>query len=369
MKTKLAADMLPLLIGSLPLTDHVEAVRRVFETTPDIPLWVQLPACPREGMMTQFLSGFPGLTFSVDKTFIATDAPDFEAEMVKFYEEYLLVSGGEKDLLDSRFALETDAAAGFFAFTDRLRAGAAPKVAVKGQITGPFTICTGTRERNGRAIFYNAELKDAAITLLALRAAWQVRVLSAFKEPVIIFLDEPALAGYGSSAFIGITREEVASGLEQLISAIHSEGGLAGVHVCANTDWSLILESQADIVNFDAYSFFDRFILYKEPLREFIESGRILAWGIIPTQRPEDIERETAASLAALWRDQAATVTSLGIDPGRLRAQSLITPSCGTGSLSPGHAMRVLRLTRELSDLLREGEGKGPDCLSARCRT
>jgi methionine synthase II (cobalamin-independent) len=274
--------------------------------------------------------------------------------MVNFYQEYLSVTGGEKDLSDSRFALETDTAAGFFAFVDRLRAGANPKVALKGQITGPFTICTGTKERNGRAIFYNAEVKDAATTLLSMRAAWQVRVLSAFKKPVIIFLDEPALAGYGSSAFIGITRDEIASCLEEVISAVHAEGGLAGVHVCANTDWSLILESNADIVNFDAYTYFDRFILYKEPLRRFIESGRILAWGIVPTQRSEDIERETAASLAELWRGQAEAVASLGIDPSRLRAQSLITPSCGTGSLSPDHALRVLRLTRELSDLLRK---------------
>ena len=34
------------------------------------------------------------------------------------------------------------------------------------------------------------------------------------------------------------------------------EGGLVGVHVCANTDWSLVLDSSADIVSFDAYALF-----------------------------------------------------------------------------------------------------------------
>ena len=35
---------LPVLIGSLPLQDHSEGVKLVFEYTPEIPLWVQLPA-------------------------------------------------------------------------------------------------------------------------------------------------------------------------------------------------------------------------------------------------------------------------------------------------------------------------------------
>jgi len=45
----------PLLIGSLPLGDHKEALRLVFTYTPDIPLWVQLPVYKEEAMINQFL--------------------------------------------------------------------------------------------------------------------------------------------------------------------------------------------------------------------------------------------------------------------------------------------------------------------------
>jgi hypothetical protein len=51
MTTNFRADCLPVLIGSLPLHDHAEGVRLVFEYTPEIPLWVQLPAYKEEGMM------------------------------------------------------------------------------------------------------------------------------------------------------------------------------------------------------------------------------------------------------------------------------------------------------------------------------
>jgi hypothetical protein len=100
--------------------------------------------------------------------------------------------------------------------------------------------------------------------------------------------------------------------LEEIFEAVHMEGGLVGVHVCANTDWSLVLDSSADIVSFDAYAFFDRFILYPEQIKVFIDSGKILAWGIVPTLNPDDIERETIESIWDLWMGRLKQVRSLG---------------------------------------------------------
>ncbi len=41
--TQFKANALPVLIGSLPVTDHDQAINMVLKYTPDIPLWVQLP--------------------------------------------------------------------------------------------------------------------------------------------------------------------------------------------------------------------------------------------------------------------------------------------------------------------------------------
>ena len=50
----------PIFIGSLPLDDHEEAVDWVFKFTPQIPLWIQLPNNPAEGMVHQYMPGLPG---------------------------------------------------------------------------------------------------------------------------------------------------------------------------------------------------------------------------------------------------------------------------------------------------------------------
>ncbi len=350
MAVNFTAGSLPTLIGSLPISDHKEAARLVLSHTLEIPLWVQLPVYKKEGMVAQFIHGMPGLSVEEDKLFVNASDDQFENELVQFYEEYLAVTENGKDIEESRFVISPDDAPGFFEFMEQIPSLEKPAVALKGQITGPFTLGTGVSDQNGRAIFYDDRLRDAMVKLLALKAGWQVRQLSKFKCPVIIFFDEPAMVGFGSSAFIGISEKEIAACFAEVIEAVHAEGGLAGIHVCANAEWSLILDSPVDIVSFDAYGFFDRFILYPDHIKRFMANGGILAWGIVPTMSVEDIEKETAASLFLKWKEQAGQIEKLGIDSLKIKAQSLITPSCGTGSLKLEHAVRVLQLTREVSD-------------------
>jgi len=340
------------LIGSVPLTDHAAALDLVLRWCPDIPVWPQLPMLAQEQMVAQFVPGMPGLTTDSGTPRIDMGAPAFGDELLGFYEDYLSVSEGGGAIETSRFALTLKYALGFF-LLERHLAAAPPPAAVKGQVTGPVTFATALKDDQGKAIIFDDQLRDAAVKLLALKARFQVRRLAAFASPVIVFIDEPALAGFGSSELIGVSAEQVRACLGEVIAAIHAEGGLAGIHVCANTDWDLVLSSGTDIVNFDAYGYFDRFVLFDQAIRRFIGNGGILAWGIVPTGAVEAIENATVENLAARWQEQAAALAALGIDPGRIKAQSLISPSCGTGSLPLAAAEKVLALTRGVSDLLR----------------
>lgn len=347
-------DCLPLLIGSLPLSDHPAAARLIMDYTPSIPLWVQLPVFPEEGMVPQFLPGMPAVVEQGGKMYIDAVGATFDDDLLAFFEDYMAVSEAPDRLRGSRFALNETTGRGVAALLDTLGRIKSPPVAVKGQVTGPVTFCTGVKDQDGRAIFYNETLRDAAVKLLALNARWQILTLSGPGCPVIIFLDEPALAGFGSSELISISKEEILACLREVVAAIHADGGLAGIHVCANTDWSLVLESGADIVNFDAYAYFDRFVLYGDQIRDFLETGGFLAWGIVPTLEPETIRRETVDTLYVRWQEQFRQIAALGIAPATLFARSFITPSCGVGALNLDLAKRVLALTRDLSATIRD---------------
>lgn len=351
---KFIPNCLPVLIGSLPMDNHKKATDLVFKYTPQIPLWVQLPGYAKEGMIAQFMSGLPGFSMKNDTFYMNTTHNNFDNELLSFYESYMSIQEGSTDPDDSPFKLDMDSAKGFFVFLDTVKNLQNMPVALKGQITGPVTFATGVNDENGKAIFYNEQARDAAVKLIAMKARWQTTKLLEFGCPAIIFFDEPALAGFGSSAFISIKHDEVAACFDEVIGAVHEKGGLAGIHVCANADWSLILNSSVDIISFDSYSFFDKFFLYHDQIKHFIESGRTIAWGIVPTMAKEDIKQETVDSLVEKWENIAYKINNLGITMDTIVSRSLITPSCGTGSLPLDLATRVLELTKDVSDKLRK---------------
>ena len=155
-------DCLPLLIGSFPMNDHLAASRLIMDYTPAIPLWVQLPVFPEEGMVPQFLPGMPGVVSQGGKTFIDTAAESFDNDLLLFFEDYMDAHEDPDRLPASRFALTETTGRGVAALLDTLGSMASRPVALKGQVTGPVTFCTGVKDQDGRAIFYNETLREAA---------------------------------------------------------------------------------------------------------------------------------------------------------------------------------------------------------------
>jgi methionine synthase II (cobalamin-independent) len=346
-------------LGSLPHTDVARGTALMFESTPEIPAWVQFPRrILHENMMVQFTEGMPGLVEDGDRFYFDTAAPDFVEQLTDFYTRYLAVTEeGDSAALDS-FALSSQYAAGFGEFLARLPEQKPPRVALKGQVTGPFTLGTNLLDQDRRCAYYDDQLRDVIVKAVALKAVWQIARLSAFGLPVMIVLDEPSLLGFGSPTFITISREDVLRDLNEVAAAIHAQGGLAGVHCEANTDWSLLMESDLDILDFDAYDHMQVITLYPAELHAFLERGGSLGWGIVPTLDREAAATETVPSLLARFDEGVERLVRKGFDRELLLRRALITPSCGAGGvLTEPLAERVLGLLRQLSALLRDRHG------------
>lgn len=344
----------PCLIGSLPMDDHAEAARAVQQATPEIPAWAQLPRLAGEDMVSQFAAGLPGLDAAGERPVIDRRAPGFEAELLALYEEFLEASEGRPGVVRGHEA----PCPGIDALERELAARREPPLALKGQVTGPFTLGVAVRDESGRAVFYDPQLRDAVVKHLAGRARRQAGRLARWGRPVILFIDEPALSGFGSSEFLGVQPEEVRAALAEIVAAVHAGRALAGVHVCGNTDWELILESGADIVSFDAFAYFERFILYRPALERFLAAGKQIAWGIVPTLDAAELARATAPGLAARLAACIAAASSAALPPARLLSRSLVTPSCGMGTLPIELARKALALTREVSLIIRQTDWK-----------
>jgi hypothetical protein len=330
----------------MPQKDRAAAIDLVLRTAPEIPAWPQLTVFPAERMMEQYIEGLPGLVNRDDRVFVDCASSQFDGEVLHFYEQFLAIEEGRLTVGEAGLGLGEQTGATFRSFIEAVKGGGGGHRALKGQIVGPFTLLCGMKDQDGRALIHDERFLDIVPKLLGLKARWQVESLRCLGAPVIIFLDEPGLAGFGSSALITVSAELVRRVLSEVVEAVHAAGGMAGVHVCANTDWHLAFDSHFDIINFDAHGYFDKFAIYKKECIDFIGRGGNIAWGVAPTSDPDAIESETSESLAARWTAQVEELTASGLSSRDLLEHSLFTPSCGCGSLTEKRAERVLELLR-----------------------
>jgi len=354
-------------IGSLPFFEPEPALELIWENLPAIPHWPQLPQRGwEEGFVFQFLSplvktGVLTVDAAAGRAFFDTAAPGWARRLTEFYELYLRVQEGDRDAL-AEFAFPLEAAAGFYAFTERIREKGAPAVQgapgalyFKGQLAGPLSIGFALKDEQGRPAYYNEQLRELIRQTLALHARWQVQALWALGRPAIIFIDDPGVSVYGRSSYITVTKEMIAADLGEIVRAVHEAGALAGVHSCDAIDWSLFFagEPALDIVNLDAYNFGESLFPYAREAKSFLERGGVLAWGIVPTSEKawEESGESLLEKLAALWRE----LEKRRLPRELLQGQALITPACGVGLLAPELAQRIYRLTRTVSGALRAG--------------
>jgi len=338
-------------IGSLPHQDVERACEIVLESFPQIPAWPQLPKRNlRENMYVQVSEGMPCLVLDEKKGMVYfRKEGDIEKKLEEFYEKIL------ENRVDY-FKISRDYAAGFYSFMEEMEKnlsqgkGRAGILALKGQLIGPVSFGLTVTDESRRSIIYDEQLVDAVVKACGMKARWQITRMKAVVPQTIIFIDEPYLSSFGS-AFVSLGRDEVVNYLNQVIESIKLEGGIAGIHCCGNTDWSIIMDTEVDIISFDAYSYLETISLYPKKLKEFLNRGHSLAWGIVPASSLA--MEEEVKSLIKRFQEGLELLLSKGISKEKVLENLLITPSCGTGTLSVEVAEQVVKLTRAISEAIR----------------
>jgi hypothetical protein len=352
-------ELLACAVGSMPHDDAARAVDVVLKNIPEAPSWPQLSGRGlNEQMEIQYSEGLPCRVIDRDKgrMYFETSG-DYIDAFTEFYEVYMAAMDPDEGTGDvSSMALSPDYAAGFYELESRLRSEGGTRPFVKCQTTGPCSFALTIVDENKRALFYNEEFRDVVIKALAMKCRWQIQKLKPYGERVICFIDEPILSGFGSSTYVSVQRDEVIAAIGELVEAIHSEGALAGIHCCGNTEWSIPIDAGAEIVNFDAFQFGETIAMYPEHVKRHLEAGNALAWGVVPTSLA--VRESTAVSLADHYESLVDNLVSKsGLDRHLVYQQALLTGSCGTGSMEVADSERVFALTDELSKILRAKHG------------
>ena len=317
-------------IGSLPFTDPADAVAFVAAAAPEIPFWPQLPGRDSaEGMISQSLSlGWPGLR-RLDGTIHArVDEADLDV--------FKAVLRSADPSLDDRQA------AGFAEFRRAARAGAFPHATmVKGQLTGPMTLAWFVSCAD-EPVIARPSVVEALAARVVRQATWQAQALRTLGLPVLIFLDEPALAvltriGTGAWA-AGVLRE--------VCDAIRLAGARVGIHCCTTpVHFELLAGARPDVISFDAWQ-----CDVTTTAARYWSGGGITAFGLVPTgDTPPDVVDVFGRWLAA---------ASLADDPATVARRTVVTPTCGLGLTRPGDTEAAFLLASAAGRMIGEMAGR-----------
>jgi hypothetical protein len=135
-----------------------------------------------------------------------------------------------------------------------------------------------------------------------------------------------------------------------LTAALASLHGAAatGVHCCGPTNWRLVLEAAPDILSLPVPL---AATLEPASVAAFLTGGGWVAWGAVPTDAP------VSDDVSFLWRRLVGVWSDLvrgGCPSLPLRERALVTPACGLAGHGPSQAERVLSLTSQLGDRVRD---------------
>ncbi|MDP6511130.1 MAG: methionine synthase [Dehalococcoidia bacterium] len=334
--------LLPTAVGSLPLTDPQQALGLVKRFLPEFPVWPQLPRVSfGETMYAQFMLGLPGLLVEGERMYVDT-AREFDEAIRQLLSDY------EAEASEG-YAISKDNASGLHAF---LEAPPSAPLMVKGQLTGPVSTALTITDEERRPLIYNDIMSDAIAKLLRLKAAWQEQKLKAVAATTMVWLDEPYMSSFGSG-YLTLERDQVISLIDDVLDGLH---GVRGVHCCGNTDWSVLLATSIEVINYDTYNFAETLSLYPDEVKAFMGRGGVIAWGIVPNEEAT-LARETSSSLKDRLEEAMAPFTRKGIRFQDLVRRGLLTPSCGLSSLSPEATERALEVLSDLSALMRKRYG------------
>jgi hypothetical protein len=329
-------------IGSLPFTDVGQAVDIVIESCPQIPFWPQLPRRSfRERMYVQCLENIPSVIVNEETETMYVDT-DATSGIELFYEDVA------NDNIEA-FSISDQAAPGFYRLLECLSAVKENVISIKGQLAGPFTIGIGLKDEKGKPIIYNDAYFDIIKKALHMKAKWVIKTIkSRFPEKdVILFYDEPAMVSFGS-AFVSISPEDVTSLFNEVVEGLDAT---MGVHCCGNTDWPVLLRSNVNLINYDAFNYLETLFYFPEDLADFLSRGGRVAPGIVPSTS-DDLAFVDEERLRVRWKKYEGLIVAANENGGE--SEPLVTTACGLGSLSEQDACKALDL---LSGLPRLSKG------------
>ncbi len=306
---KLTGNCQTTAMGIMPHTDIERALE--LSLSLDIPFWPQLPRYSfYEDMYVQISEHFPGIIVDFEKQRISFSLEKFYGEL-----DHLLNNWDNDDF----FRLSPEYSVLFHRF---LEMDLSPYQYVRGQNIGPVSLGLKILDENKKSMIYHEEVKGIIFDFVARKTEVQLKDMLEKHPGSFVWVDEPGLEMI-FKAFTGYASDRAQRDYR---SFLENFPGPKGVHLCGNPDWSFLLQLDLDILSADVFTWGHIFSRYKEDVKDFLDRGGIISWGITPTLT-EEYEKENVKSMIEKLEEMWVYLENTGVPREQILSQAWLAPS------------------------------------------
>ena len=306
---KLEGNCQTTAMGILPHTDVDRALELALSV--DIPFWPQLPRVNFfEDMYAQISEHFPGLTVDVENRDIHFSLEKFYVDMEALLEHWEEVTF---------FRLSPEYSMVFHRFLEKDLSGYSH---IRGQSIGPVSYGLKILDENKKSMIYHEEVRQILFDFVAKKLQAQYSEMQEKHPGAFVWVDEPGLEMV-FMAFTGYPSDKAEKDYRDFLEKFP---GPKGVHLCGNPDWSFLLKLDLDVLSIDALAWGYIFSRYKEEVKDFLDRGGLISWGITPTLT-EEYEKESIKSMISRLEEIWEYMGKFGIARQQILQQSWFAPA------------------------------------------
>jgi hypothetical protein len=324
-------------MGIMPHTEVERALGVALSL--DVPFWPQLPKISySEDMYVQALENFPGVKIDMVNQRILFNLSHFYEELPSYFQR-------ADD--PQTFRLTKEFSVVYHRFLEK---DLSHYSAIRGQMISPISLGLKIVDENQKSIIYHDEVREVLFDFIQKKVNQQYKELREKNAHAFVWVDDPGL-GLIFSALSGYNEAQARTDLDRFLEGLE---GPKGLHLCAKPDWDFLLKSKLDLLSFDSFNC-GAVIIHYPSLRDFLNRGGIISWGIVPTYT-DLLERETIDSLIKLLETFWEDLYKNGVGQERLLRQSLLAPAT-CNLMSPDREKTVeeaFEMLQELSRKIRE---------------
>ncbi len=297
-------------MGIMPHTDIEKALK--LSLSLDIPFWPQLPRVSfYEDMYVQASENFPGIVLDTESKKISFRTAKFEEELGNY---------SQKMDEPKTFALSQKYSTVYHRFLAEELQG---YHAIRGQLIGPVSFGFKITDEDTKPIIYNEGAKAILFDFMQRKANLQYHELKEKNHNAFVWLDEPGL----SYVFSGLSGYNDIQAKQDYRAFLEGIEGPKALHLCANVNLPYLLGLGVELLSFDSYQIEFMPKGYASAVAEFLKSGRVISWGIVPTDS-SSLSKETPETLAKLLLSYWEVVSlNAGLPAKQIAEQALIAPA------------------------------------------